>query len=202
MQLTIGILALQGAFIEHKNMLESVSNELDTPIQVKFIRSRPDLAELDGLIIPGGESTTMEVCLRKADLLEPLQEWSRLNKPMFGTCAGLILLSNNIAQREDYIVGGLDITVQRNYYGHQIDSFRTNDIQVTEVEAVKTCSGIFIRAPAILSIDSSDTKVLASLDGNPVAVQKGSLFGLSFHPELTSDTQWHLRFIKEILENK
>lgn len=181
---TIGILALQGNFSEHADMLSKLS------INTVFVREPKDLETIDALIIPGGESTSMLKLLDFTGLREPLGEFLR-KKPVIGTCAGLILLAKTV-HPEQFSYGVLNVEVERNAYGSQLDSFNE---QVVLQDGAKV-AGVFIRAPKITRILSENVTVLATFHGEPVAIQEGNVIGLTFHPELTEDTWFHERLVE------
>jgi 5'-phosphate synthase pdxT subunit len=189
--LKIGVLALQGDFIEHQNLLEGLS--VDT-VQV---RKPEHLKDLDSLIIPGGESTTIGKLAEDFNMMAPLRAFSKKH-PVWGTCAGSIFLSND-ARRNQPLLGVMDIQVARNAFGRQVDSFEIDlDVPVlkTVSENGKPFHAIFIRAPLIESVSES-AEVLASLpDGRIVAVRDGNLLATAFHPELTSDDRFHRYFLE------
>ncbi len=187
----IGILALQGAFAEHIVMLKKLGAE------TAEVRLPEQLDDLDGLIIPGGESTTMGKLMVDYDLLEPLREFG-LAHAMWGTCAGAILLAKD-AHREQPLLNLMDITVERNAFGRQVDSFEAAlDISVLEKNESDPFHAVFIRAPIIESVQG-DAKSLVTLpDGRIVAAQDGHLLATSFHPELTGDTRFHEYFLSLI----
>jgi len=181
----IGVLALQGDFAEHKTALERAGAEA---VEVKLPRQ---LGGLDGLIIPGGESTTLRKLIDLYGLMEPLRAFSR-KRPTWGTCAGAIMLAKEVIGQEAHL-GIMDIKVQRNAFGRQINSFVTK----LNIEG-QSYSAVFIRAPLIVSVGSG-VKVLATLDdGRIVAAQQGHLLATSFHPELTDDLGFHRRFLNMI----
>ncbi len=181
----IGVLALQGDFAEHKTALERAGA---TAVEVRLPRQ---LGGLDGLIIPGGESTTLRKLADMYGLIEPLRAFSR-KRPTWGTCAGAIMLAREVVGQEAHL-GMMDITVQRNAFGRQIDSFVTQ----LNIEG-ESYSAVFIRAPLIVSVGSG-VDILATLDdGRIVAAQQGHLLATSFHPELTDDLGFHRRFLKII----
>ncbi|CAN6670065.1 pyridoxal 5'-phosphate synthase subunit Sno1p [Trichomonascus vanleenenianus] len=205
---TIGVLALQGAFIEHIQLLEKSVQKISPaqPVVVQEVRTQEQLAQCDALVVPGGESTTMSLVAERMGMFEPLRKFvHELKKPVWGTCAGLILLSNNIKtdandkKRQPTPIGGLDITVHRNHFGRQLDSF-CQDLPLQFI-GPEPFECVFIRAPVVESIDptvKSPAKVLATVparDGSSndliVAVQQNNCFGTSFHPELTNDTRVH-----------
>ena len=177
--MTTGVLALQGGFARHIEMLKALG------VETLEVRSPEDLGRCGALIIPGGESTAMKRQIRFAGMEEPLKTFISQN-PVFGTCAGLILLS-------DY--GFMNIQVERNAYGRQSESFS----QMLEVkfpsEKKKQINGIFIRAPRIME-HSPDVEVFSAIGDHPVFVRQGQLLAASFHPELSSDTSIHEYFIK------
>lgn len=186
----IGILALQGDFAEHGSMLKKLG------VETVEVRLPEHLNGLDGLIIPGGESTTIGKLAVAYGLMDPLREFGK-SHAIWGTCAGAIFLSNDIG-RDQPLLGLMNIKVQRNAFGRQVDSFET-DLEIEELyKATRTkhpYHAVFIRAPIIESVDG-DAKVLSALeDGRIVAAQQGHLLATSFHPELTDDTRFHEYFI-------
>ena len=188
--MNIGVLALQGDFSEHITMLQRLS------VNTFEVRLPEHLNGLDGLIIPGGESTTIGKLAVAYDLMEPLKLFGQRHA-LWGTCAGAIFLSKDIS-RDQPLLKLMDIKVQRNAFGRQIDSFET-DIDVPELKQVTGSDApyhaVFIRAPIIESV-SGDAKILASIrDGRIVAAQQGNLLATSFHPELTDDTRFHEYFL-------
>lgn len=188
--LKIGVLALQGSFAEHLAMIDKIGGK------GQEVRLPEDLKGLDGLIIPGGESTTIGKLAVEYGLMDPLRNFGR-ERAIWGTCAGAIFLSRD-ARRNQPLLELMDITVERNAYGRQIASFETElDIPVLEVVASerKPFPGIFIRAPLISSVDQ-DAEVLSQLeDGRIVVAQQGHLLATAFHPELTDDDRVHRYFI-------
>ena len=186
----IGVLALQGDFSEHIAMLKRLK------IEASEVRLPEHLNGLDGLIIPGGESTTIAKLAVAYNLMEPLQLFGQRHA-IWGTCAGAIFLSKDIS-RDQPLLKLMDIKVQRNAFGRQIDSFET-DLDIPELKQAtgtkEDYHAVFIRAPIIESV-SGDAKVLATVpDGRIVAAQQGHLLATSFHPELTSDTRFHEYFL-------
>jgi 5'-phosphate synthase pdxT subunit len=186
----IGVLALQGDFAEHISMLKRLG------VETAEVRLPKHLEGLDGLIIPGGESTTIGKLAVAYELMEPLREFGK-SRAIWGTCAGAIFLSKDIG-RDQPLLGLMDIKVQRNAFGRQVDSFET-DLEIDELfKATGTehpYHAVFIRAPIIDSVGKK-VKVLSSLDdGRIVAAQEGHLLATSFHPELTDDTRFHEYFI-------
>ncbi len=201
-EIRLGVLALQGAFREHINMLERIG------VEAVEVRRAEQLDDLDGLIIPGGESTSMGLVAERWGLVEPLRQWVHMGRPTWGTCAGMILLAEQATgqkQGGQALIGGLDVTVNRNYFGRQVDSFEADldapALGETPVHAV------FIRAPAITAI-ADDVEVLTTVPGWGnnheaviAAVRKGPILATAFHPELTDDLRWHRYFAQIVREN-
>ena len=186
----IGVLALQGDFSEHMVMLQRLG------VATAQVRLPTHLGGLDGLIIPGGESTTIGKLAVDFGLMEPLRNFGK-SRAIWGTCAGAILLSKNV-HRKQPLLDIMDITVRRNAFGSQLNSFEA-DLDITQLKQVantgKPYHAIFIRAPIIESV-SGTVKILSTLpDGRIVAAQQGKLLATSFHPELTDDTRFHEYFI-------
>lgn len=184
----IGVLALQGAVIEHMLMLQRLGAE------AVEVRLPEDLKRLEGLIIPGGESTTIGKLVVKFNLMDPLRKFS-LSKPVWGTCAGMILLAKDTGRGEPAL-GIMDIAVKRNAFGRQIDSFETDVyVNVLENGRSKPFPAVFIRAPKLVKTGRKVT-VLAKLeDGTAVAALQGKLLVTSFHPELSEDNRFHQFFL-------
>jgi 5'-phosphate synthase pdxT subunit len=197
----IGVLALQGAFIEHIKVLRRLGTEA---VEVRLPR---ELDELKGLIIPGGESTTVGKLAATYGLIEPIKEMADRGKVIWGTCAGLILLAEDAEDSEQPPIGVMDLTVQRNAFGRQVDSFEA-DIPVPALETVsepkeegRPFHAVFIRAPLIRSV-GEEVEVLSRLtDGSIVAARQSSLLATAFHPELTDDTRFHRYFLKMVDES-
>jgi pyridoxal 5'-phosphate synthase pdxT subunit len=188
----IGVLALQGAFIEHEKMLRQLG------VEAVEVRLPSDLEGLDGLIIPGGESTTIGKLAVEYGLVEPLRQFAQA-KPTWGTCAGMIFLAKDIGIDRQPILGLMDIKVNRNAFGRQIDSFET-DLPISVLDDVPFHM-IFIRAPVVTDV-SDGVDVLAKLaDGRIIAVQEGHLLATAFHPELTDDLRLH-RYFLEMIESE
>lgn len=182
----IGVLALQGAFVEHEKMLRSLGAE---PVEVRLPE---DLQGLDGLILPGGESTTIGKLAVGYGLIEPLRAFAR-SKPTWGTCAGMIFLAKDIGMDRQPILGVMDITVNRNAFGRQIDSFEA-DLEIKGIEGGPFHT-VFIRAP-IATAAGQDVEILGTLpDGRIVAAREGHLLATAFHPELTGDSRLHALFL-------
>lgn len=187
----IGILALQGDVREHANALREVGAE---PIEVRLPR---DLVGLDGLILPGGESTTMRKLIDLYGLREPIRALARGGAALYGTCAGMILLANRIADGDEPVLQLLDITVQRNAYGRQLDSFEA-DVAVPSLGEAPL-HGVFIRAPVISEVGPEVEVLARDPDGRPIAVRQGRVLATAFHPELTPDRRLH-RLLLELIE--
>lgn len=189
----VGVLALQGDFAAHGAAIERAGAE---PV---YIRERPQFREIDGLIIPGGESTTMLKLLHYEGLFEELAEFGR-TKPVFGTCAGAILMAKDVSNPAQESLGLMDIEVERNAYGRQIDSCVVNLDPEAEFER-RTSPGqlkaVFIRAPIIRKVNGG-VKVLAGYAGDPVLIEQGRHMAATFHPELTRDGRVHKLFIEKL----
>ena len=186
----IGVLALQGDFAEHISMLKQLG------VETEEVRLPGQLKGLDGLIIPGGESTTIGKLAVAYNLMDPLKEFGQRHA-IWGTCAGAIFLSKDV-RRDQPLLGLMDIKVERNAFGRQVDSFE-EDLDVPELKQATNSNAdyhaVFIRAPIIESV-SGNARVLASVpDGRIVAAQQGHLLATSFHPELTNDTRFHEYFL-------
>jgi 5'-phosphate synthase pdxT subunit len=186
--MNVGVLALQGAFIEHEKTLHGLGA---TAVEVRL----PDqLDGLDALIIPGGESTTIGKLAVSYRLLEPLRAFAQ-TKPVWGTCAGMIMLAKDIG-RDQPLIGVMDIRVDRNAFGRQVDSFET-DLDVPEI-GPKPFHAVFIRAPLVTGVDDG-VQVLARLeDGGIVAVRQNHWLATAFHPELTPDNRFHRYFLEQV----
>jgi pyridoxal 5'-phosphate synthase pdxT subunit len=186
----IGVLGLQGAVQEHVRSIEACGAEA-------VVVKKPDqLAELDGLILPGGESTTMRRLMDKYGFMEPLKQFAAAGKPMFGTCAGLILLAKRIVGYDEPHLGLMDITVERNSFGRQRESF---EAELSIAGVADDFIGVFIRAPHIVEV-GEDVEILAKYKDRIVAARQGQFLGCSFHPELTDDhrmTHYFLNMVKE-----
>ena len=181
---TVGVLALQGAFDAHVRALRDVG------AHAQLVRTRAELDDCDALVLPGGESTTMLKLLHEEDLLNPLAAFAR-DKPVLATCAGVILLARQVTHPEQESLGILDLTVERNGYGRQIDS----RIARLEWRDGPPLEAVFIRAPVIHSTGEA-VKTLASRDGHPVLVSQGRHIAATFHPELTQDRRVHKLFLE------
>lgn len=207
--MTIGVLAVQGAFIEHEHMLEKLG------IPCIEIRKKADLSGIDGIILPGGESTVQGQLLEKLDMKEALRDMIKNGLPVLATCAGLILLAEHIGEKETPHLGTMPVTVRRNAYGRQLSSFMTT----ADVKGIEDYPMVFIRAPYITDMadtadsvndcksvpstvtnkedenQTHDAIILSEVDGHIVAAQYQNQIGLAFHPEMTDDTRIHQYFI-------
>ena len=183
----IGVLAIQGDFIEHINILQTLG------VECREIRLPEQLSDVAGLIIPGGESTTLSRLLTRYDLRQPIKKLATDGKPLWGTCAGMIMMASEITENDPVPLEIMDIGVQRNAFGRQIDSFE-QELEITGFDETPY-HAIFIRAPVIKRVGSG-VSIMASLqDGRPVAVQQANLMATSFHPELTKDSRFHTHFL-------
>jgi 5'-phosphate synthase pdxT subunit len=195
---TIGILALQGDFVEHQAVLRRLN------VGVRQVRAAKELRRLDGLIIPGGESTTFCRLMHDFDLYEPLRALIESGLPAWGTCAGLIVLAQRAPDLDFPTLGALDITVRRNAFGRQVDSFEA-DLSVpalNSADSPRPFHGVFIRAPVVDDVGGG-VEVLARLPadaggkgGSPAALRQGPRLATSFHPELTEDDRFHRHFLE------
>ncbi len=173
----IGVLALQGAVREHVRSIEACGAEAVS------VKKTDDLLDLDALILPGGESTTMRRLIDRYGFMDPLRDFARSGKPMFGTCAGLILLAGEVVGYDEAHLGVMDVKVERNSFGRQIDSFEA-DLDIKGIEA--PFNAVFIRAPHIVTA-GPNTEILCEHEGKIVMARSGQFLGCSFHPELTND---------------
>lgn len=188
----IGVLGLQGAVREHVKSVEASGAEA---VVVKRIEQ---LEEIDGLILPGGESTTMRRLIDKYAFMEPLRTFAKSGKPMFGTCAGMILLAKTLIGYEEAHIGAMDITVERNAFGRQKDSFEA----ALSIEGVgEDFVGVFIRAPYVVEV-ANNVEVLSKHDDRMVAVRQDQFLAASFHPELTDDHRVTAYFVEMVKEAK
>ena len=184
----IGVLAVQGDVREHLRVLESLG------ARATSVRRPRELDDVEALVIPGGESTTMDKLVRAFDLQEPLRKRLADGMPAYGSCAGMILLAERVldGRPDQHQLGGLDITVRRNAFGRQVDSFE-EDLDLAGV-AGGPVHAVFIRAPWV-SDHGPGVEVLACVDGHPVAVRQGAMLAISFHPELGADDRLHRLFL-------
>jgi 5'-phosphate synthase pdxT subunit len=189
----VGVLALQGDVEKHMLAVERSGAE------AVAVRTPEALGAVDALILPGGESTTQGMLLERYGLMEPLRRRTVEGMPVLGTCTGLILLAREIAGSEQPRIGALDVTVRRNAYGRQVDSFEA-DIPVPALGEVPM-RAVFIRAPVIERV-GPEVEVLASVEDRPVLVRQGGILGCAFHPELTEDTRIHESLVRRAEETR
>lgn len=186
----IGVLALQGAVREHVAAIREVGAE---PVEVRLPR---DLVNLDALILPGGESTTMRKLIDEYGLREPILSLARTGAPLLGTCAGMILLADRIVEGDEPVFALLDMEVRRNGYGRQLDSF---EAELSAPALGETpLHGVFIRAPVVTALGPRVQVLATDADGRPVAVRQGRVLATAFHPELTGDRRMH-RLLVELV---
>ena len=186
----VGVLAIQGAVAEHLELLNQIPDVCAQ--EVKYL---DELNEIDGLIIPGGESTAIGRLLRDFNLLQPLKERILNGMPVWGTCAGMILLAKSLENDPTVHLGVMDITVERNAYGRQLGSF-TTEVEIEKISSNKIPL-VFIRAPYVTQV-KSDVEILLEVNNHIVACQQKQMLATSFHPELTKDTSFHRYFINMI----
>ncbi len=183
----IGILALQGDFAKHEAMLKSLH------VDTLLVKKAKELDACDGLVIPGGESTTLTKLMRLYGMYEPIREFS-LTRPIMGTCAGMIMLASQVDDERITPLQLIDISVKRNAYGRQIDSF-ISEVKLPFLANDSPFRAIFIRAPQITAV-GSDVEILLELDKKPVMVRNRNILALAFHPELTDDSRIHRYFLE------
>ncbi|MFQ6131392.1 MAG: pyridoxal 5'-phosphate synthase glutaminase subunit PdxT [Armatimonadota bacterium] len=184
--MTFGVLAMQGAVEPHRRAIEACGHE------AILVRRPAEVAAVAGLIIPGGESTTIGKLIQRFDLDRPIRELAAAGKPVFGTCAGMILLAQEIEESDQFRLGLMDVTVRRNAFGRQVDSFEAD----LEIEGLENgpFRAVFIRAPYLTEV-RGESRPLASVEGKVVMAQQGNLLAAAFHPELTPDLRIHRKFI-------
>ena len=185
---TIGVLALQGDFREHRRMLEGLG------VSTREVRAPEDLDGLDGVVVPGGESTTIGKLASRFGLIDPLRQAITAGLPTYGSCAGLIFCAMAVTEGEQPLLAVLDVIVERNAFGRQNQSFE-QDIAITGLDA--PFHAVFIRAPWVAKVGHG-VEVLAAVDEHPVMVRQANVIGTSFHPELTEDTRVHRMFLEMI----
>jgi pyridoxal 5'-phosphate synthase pdxT subunit len=185
----VGVLALQGDFREHRLMLERLG------AQVREVRQPAQLDDLDGLVIPGGESTAMAKLLLNYGLFDAIRSFGRAGHAIYGSCAGLIMLARDTLEGSPPTLGLMDIVARRNAFGRQLQSFEA-DLEVAGIDG-GPLRGVFIRAPWIEQA-GPEVRVLASCEGRIVAAAQGPLLATAFHPELTDDDRMHARFLQEV----
>ncbi|WP_167336340.1 pyridoxal 5'-phosphate synthase glutaminase subunit PdxT [Clostridium sporogenes] len=190
----VGVLDLQGSVVEHVKILEKIDNI--EPIRVKY---KEDLDNIQGIILPGGESTTLGKLLKDFHIYDTLKEKIEKGLPVWGTCAGMILLAKDIEGQEESYFKAIDIKVKRNAYGSQLNSFSIEEmLEDIDREPIEL---VFIRAPYITTVGSNVT-ILKKVNGNIVAAKEKNVLVTSFHPELTEDTRFHKYFIDKFIRNK
>lgn len=197
MTLRVGVLAVQGAVSEHVDALRRAASAAGLEVDVITVRTPEELASVTGLVMPGGESTTISRLLRSNHLQAPLLARAGKDLAVFGTCAGLILLASDadhdVADKDIELLALLDATVDRNAFGRQRESFEA----VLDVEGIGDVPAVFIRAPSLENV-RGDTRALAWANERIVAAEKGIVMGTAFHPELTPDTRLHERFLAHV----
>lgn len=182
----VGVLALQGDVREHIQAIRHAGGEA-TPV-----KTREEIAQVDGLILPGGESTTVGKLLDRFGLMDVVRQMAADGKPIFGTCTGMILLAHEIEGSEQHRLGLMHITVRRNAFGRQVDSFE-EDLPIAGIDGPPV-RAVFIRAPVVVQVDHG-VEILAACQGYPVMVREGQLLATAFHPELTTDARVHRLFL-------
>lgn len=186
--MNVGVVAIQGDFSKH---IEALLSTGLLATQIHEVRTPEDLAKVDRVIIPGGESSTVGLLMQRFGLGEALKDAVAKGMPIWGTCMGMILMAREVENRDQYRLGLLDITVQRNAFGAQVHSFET-ELKVNELD--EPVLGVFIRAPIVTQMGSG-VEALCEYEGKVVAVRQGNRIGTSFHPELTFDTSFHRWFL-------
>jgi 5'-phosphate synthase pdxT subunit len=184
----VGVLALQGDVREHLGILDSLD------VEAVGVKTPEQLARVDALVIPGGESTTIGKMAVRFGLLDPLRSAIDCDLPVYGTCAGMILLAGAVTEGDQPLIGALDVVVKRNAFGRQNESFEA-DLEIDGLDS--TFHAVFIRAPWIEKV-GSEVEVLSSVDDHPVMVRQGSILATSFHPELTGDGRIHRMLLEMI----
>ncbi|EFX01821.1 glutamine amidotransferase subunit pdxt [Grosmannia clavigera kw1407] len=204
---TVGVLALQGAFVEHISLLQQAAASSPGLALRSFdfvqVRTVDELGRCDGLVIPGGESTTLALVATRSGLMDGLRQFVGAKKPTWGTCAGLILLAERVDAAKEggqQHIGGLDVCVHRNHFGRQINSFEA-DVELPFLKDL--FHAVFIRAPVVSELldpghGHHPVRVLGRVNGDIVAVQQDNIFGTSFHPELTDDTRIHAWWLEQL----
>ena len=191
----VGVLALQGGIVEHVHMLKRAAEKTGKKVEVVEVRKKEHLNQVEGIVLPGGESTSISRLGKRLGLTDPLRERITNGMPVLATCAGAALLAKEVidkqsGKRYEPWLGVADVKVIRNYFGRQRESFEAD----LEVEGIGTFRGVFIRAPVMEPL-SDNAKVLSSFDGRPVMIMEGNVILTSFHPELASDTRIHEMFL-------
>ncbi|MGD8192599.1 pyridoxal 5'-phosphate synthase glutaminase subunit PdxT [Brevibacillus ginsengisoli] len=190
--INIGVLGLQGAVAEHVRMLETAG------VEVRVVKKLEDLEGLDGLVIPGGESTTISKLMNKYGFMEDIREFAHVGKPIMGTCAGAILLANRINGQDDSHLKLMDIKVERNAFGRQKESF---EVALPIAGVAEDFPAVFIRAPYIMEVGLNG-QILSQYEDKIVAARDGQFIACAFHPELTEDNRFHQYFVSMVKEYK
>ncbi len=192
----IAIISLQGAFQEHADILKKASSELDIECEIILAKTKKDLEDAQGIIIPGGESTTINKLLKETGMDKEIIHLAKKDIPILATCAGMIIISSagdNQCKKTGKLLGLVDMTVNRNAFGTQKHSFEKE----LDVKGIGRLNAVFIRAPAVTRLDDPDAEILARVDETIVAVRKRNIIALAFHPELTDDTKIHRWFLEK-----
>jgi len=201
-ELTVGVLGIQGDVEEHIASIKQTLSKTRLAGNARWLKSVKDAASVDGLIIPGGESTVIADVLSSRGILQPIKDRIYNGLPVLGTCAGLIILAKRsydkvVGEKDQPKLGLMDVVVERNFFGRQRESFEA-DLEIPAVGEEKF-KGVFIRAPSIIEV-GSNVRVLSKLNGIAVAVQEGNMIGTSFHPELADDLRLHNYFLAKIID--
>lgn len=186
--MTVGVLAIQGDFEKH---IEALHRTGHANLDVREVRTPDELAAVERVIIPGGESTTVGLLMQRYGMADALRDAAEAGMPMWGTCMGMIMLAREVVNRPQFSLGLLDIAVRRNAFGAQVHSFE-DAVPMRNLD--EPVLGVFIRAPVVEAL-GPDVEILAEYDGKIVAVRQGNILGTSFHPELTEDTRLHEWFL-------
>jgi len=190
--MTVGVVAIQGDFEKHIESLRAAGRQMGLDLEVKEVRTPEDLAQVDRVVLPGGESTTVGLLMQRFGLGDAMREAAKEGMPVWGTCMGMIMMAANVEGRPNqYTLDLLDIDVRRNAFGAQVHSFE-DAVNCEPLE--RTVTGVFIRAPVVTRV-GDEVEVIANYDGKVVAVRQGNRIGTSFHPELTDDTTFHQWFL-------
>ena len=191
----IAIIALQGAFTEHADALKKAAKELDVKCDIILAKSNNDLEDVSGIVLPGGESTTINKLLTETGMDKKIKQLAEKDIPILATCAGMIIISSagdDQCKKTGRLLGLIDMTVNRNAFGSQKDSFE-KELDIKDIGKV---NAIFIRAPAVTEVRDKDAEILAKISEKIVAVRKKNILALAFHPELTGDTKIHRYFLE------
>ncbi|MGD9494773.1 MAG: pyridoxal 5'-phosphate synthase glutaminase subunit PdxT [Armatimonadota bacterium] len=192
MSKVVGVLAVQGDFREHIESLNQIED-----VQARPVKTKEQIAQCDALVIPGGESTTIGKLMERFGLDEPVRKMHEQGKPIWGTCAGMIILAKDIVESEQWRLGLMDITVERNAFGRQVDSFEV-DLPVKGIDSGPV-RAVFIRAPYVRAVrEGCGVEVLGEVEGKIVLVRQGKLLASAFHPELTADRRVQRMFVEMI----